>query len=130
MKWLFSFVSFERFHVIQAIEVNIIHSLLNVSGTSIIALAGVPAGRLWPTHIYCFHNHQRSFVHTHSFCFVNLSIFHNLRCSSIWLLLPVLKVACLLLIFKLIIRLCFWIFSGFLSTNFLSVDLGWKALPY
>ena len=32
--------------MIQAIEVNKIHLLLDVSGTSIIALAGLPAGRL------------------------------------------------------------------------------------
>ena len=42
------------FHVIQAIEVNIIHLLLDVSETSIVVLARIPAGRLWPTHIYFF----------------------------------------------------------------------------
>ena len=40
------FASFERLHVIQAIEVNIFHLLLVVSGTCIIALTGTPAGRL------------------------------------------------------------------------------------
>ena len=130
MKWLFSFASFERFHVIQVIEVNISHLLLYVSETSTIALAGIPAGRLWPTHICLFHQHQRSFVHTHSFCFVHHSIFHNLRCSANCLLLPVVKVACLLLIFKLIISLYFLIFLGLLLTNFLSVNLGWDILNY
>ena len=40
--------------MIQATEVNIIYLLLDVSGTSIIAQAGIPAGRLGPTHIYFF----------------------------------------------------------------------------
>ena len=75
------------FHVIQAIEVNIIHLLLDVSETSIIALAGIPAGRIWPTHIYFFHKHQCSFVHTLSICFIHFSIFYNLIFSAIWLLL-------------------------------------------
>ena len=39
-------IFFERFHVIQAIKVNIIRLSLDVSGTSIIALTGIPAGRL------------------------------------------------------------------------------------
>ena len=65
------------FHVIQAIEVNIIHLLLDVSETSIIALAGIPAGRIWPTHIYFFHRHQCSFAHTLSICFIHFSIFYN-----------------------------------------------------
>ena len=75
------------FHVIQAIEVNIIHLLLDVSETSIIALAGIPAGRIWPTHIYFFHKHQCSFVHTLSICFIHFSIFYNLIFSAVWLLL-------------------------------------------
>ena len=67
MNWLFLFASFERVHLIQAIEVNIIDLLLDVSGTSIIALAGIPAGRLWSTHNNSFNKHQCSLDHTHSF---------------------------------------------------------------
>ena len=54
---IISFRFFWSVPLIQAIEVNIIHLLLDVPGPSIIALAGTPAGRLWPTHIYIFHEH-------------------------------------------------------------------------
>ena len=43
---IFFLASFKRFCVIQGIEVSKIHLLLDVSETSIIALAGIPAGRL------------------------------------------------------------------------------------
>ena len=43
-----------------------IHLLLDVSGTSIIAVAGIPSGRLWPSHINIFNKQQRGLDHTYS----------------------------------------------------------------
>ena len=43
---IFFCASFKRFHVIQGLEVCKIHLLLDMSVTSIIVLAGIPAGRL------------------------------------------------------------------------------------
>ena len=82
-----------------------------VSGASIIALAGLPVQVGYDPPIYFFSQVQLQF---RPYSFLFHSIFHNLRCSAIQLLLFVLKVTCLLMIFKLIISLHFWIFSGFL----------------
>ena len=101
--------------------------LLDVSRASTIALAGIHAGDYDHPYLY-FSQAPGQFLPCYSFCFVHLGIFHNIGWSAIRLLLPVLEVACSLLIIKLMVRLYFWIFSGFLWTNFLSVDLIWNIL--
>ena len=87
--------------------------LLDVSRASTIALAGIHAGDYDHPYLY-FSQAPGQFLPCYSFCFVHLGIFHNIGWSAIRLLLPVLEVACSLLIIKLMVRLYFWIFSGFL----------------
>ena len=115
MKWLFSFTLFEGFYMIQAIEVNKIHLLLDVSGTSIIALAGLPAGRLWPAHIYFFHKYQHSFVHTHSFLFI----------SAFFIFLDALQFSCCCLLSRLLVYCWFLNLSKFVFLDIFSFFRNW-----
>ena len=116
LELLSSFTSIKRFHAIQAIELNIIHISLNVSGSSITALAGIPTVDYDPPIFIFFTSTTTVLSIFILFCFVHLSIFQNLRYSAMQLLLLVLKVACLLLIFKLSISWhfldIFWLFMN------------------
>lgn len=76
--------------------------LLDVSRVSTIALAGIRGGDYDHPYLY-FSQAPGQFLPYYSFCFVHLGICHNIGWSAIRLLLPVLEVACSLLIIKLIV---------------------------